>query len=224
MTSLLDNIIWQALSGPQQKFSVGTERARRYAPGFSPILGFAEAANPIFSDLLPFCAADEHFYCGGWSGPVHPGWKIEEESTMYRMVWAGAPPAKDEATEAVRLGPEHARPALELALLTHPGPFGPRTLELGEYFGFFEGGRLVAMAGERMEAGTLREISGVCTDPQFQGRGLARQLMAKLILRQLARGQTPFLHVMRDNFAVQFYERLGFSRHSEHVVRVVSRA
>lgn len=142
---------------------------------------------------------------------------------MFRMVWAGQPPATDEAADAVPLGLEHATQALELAMLTHPGPFGPRTVELGEYFGFFDGPRLIAMAGERLHAGPLREISGVCTDPDFQGRGLARRLMLKLIGRQLARGQTPFLHVMRDNFAVQFYERLGFRKFKEPVVRVVAR-
>lgn len=223
MTPLLDNIIWHALSGPQAKFAVGTGQAKRFAQGFSPILGFADAARPVFDDLVPFCGRDEHFYCGGWSGPAEPGWKIDEESTMFRMVWIGEPSAKDEAPDAVLLGPQHAMQALELAMLTHPGPFGPRTIELGEYFGFFEGPRLIAMAGERLEAGTFREISGVCTDPDFQGRGLARRLMTKLIRRQLNRRQTPFLHVMRDNVAAQFYERLGFRTHSEPVVRVVSR-
>ena len=89
---------------------------------------------------------------------------------------------------------------LALALLTKPGPFGPRTIELGEYFGYFDDGdRLIAMAGERMAAAGLHEISGVCTHPEHQGRGLARRLMLKLIRRQLLRGETPFLHVMRAN-------------------------
>lgn len=224
MTGLLDNIIWHALSGPQAGFSTGTDRARRFAPGFSPILGFADYTQPDFAALAPFCGPDEHFYCGDWAGPMPAGWKLEEESTMFRMVWIGEPPSQDEAPDAVQLGPQHAMPALELAMLTHPGPFGPRTVELGEYFGFFDGPRLIAMAGERMHAGFLREISGVCTDPDFQGRGLARRLMTKLILRQLARGQTPFLHVMRDNVAAQFYERLGFRTFKEPVVRVVSRS
>ena len=108
-------------------------------------------------------------------------------------------PAPDEAFSAVPLGPEHAAQAGELVELTRPGPFGPRNIELGDYFGCFEGDRLIAMAGERMCAGTLREISGVCTHPDVQGRGLARRLMLKLIARQLQRDETPFLHVMRDN-------------------------
>ena len=223
MAALLDNVIWQALAGSQRGCSVGTERARRYAPGFSPLLGFADPARPEFAVLAPFCGPDESLLCSDWTGPMPAGWRLEEETTLYRMIWAGAPPAADGLPEAVRLGPEYSGSALELAQLTQPGPFGPRTLELGEYFGVFEDRRLIAMAGERLQAGPLREISGVCTDPRYRGRGLARRLVTRLIVRQLARGQTPFLHVRRDNFAVQFYERLGFRRHSEPVVRVVAR-
>jgi predicted GNAT family acetyltransferase len=81
----------------------------------------------------------------------------------------------------------------------------------------------MAMAGERMSAGALREISGVCTHPDFQGRGLARRLAAKLIRRQLQRGETPFLHVMRDNESAHgLYQRMGFRDHCETVVRVIS--
>lgn len=224
MQQLLDNIIWHALSGPQASFSVGTDQARRFAPGFSPILGFAKAERPEFADLIPFCSPGEHFYCGGWSEAVPAGWQIEEESTMFRMVWAGKLPDKDEAPEARPLGPEHAVQALELATLTRPGPFGLRTIELGDYFGYFDRSQLVAMAGERLQAGSLREISGVCTHPDHQGQGFARRLMTKLIRRQMQRGETPFLHVMRENLnARQFYERMGFRNYCEPVVRVVSR-
>ncbi len=89
------------------------------------------------------------------------------------------------------MGPAHAQQALELATLTNPGPFGPRTLELGDYYGYFRGGHLIAMAGERMYAGNLREVSGVCTHPDHQGNGYARLLMHKVIAQQLRRPADP---------------------------------
>jgi predicted GNAT family acetyltransferase len=68
----------------------------------------------------------------------------------------------------------------------------------------------------------LHEISGVCTHPDAQGRGLARRLTQKLIHRQLQRGETPFLHVMSDNRGARsLYERLGFRSYLETVVRVI---
>lgn len=220
---LLDNIIWNTLSGAQSRFAVGTAQVRRYARGFSPIAGFAEAESPDFDALAPHCAAAEPLYCDRWTGKAPPGWRIDAESTMFKMVWDAPMPVPDPACNAVLLRPEHAAQALSLAELTQPGPFGPRTPELGDYFGCFAGERLLAMAGERFQAGTLREISGVCTHPDFQGRGLARRLMLKLVRRQMQRGELPFLHVMRANLhARALYQRMGFRDHLETVVRVVS--
>lgn len=221
---LLDNIFWHTLVGPHARYATGAKDARRYAPGFSPIVAFANVGHPDLDALTPYCEAGEQLYCGGWSAAVPAGWRIEEESTMFSMVWNAEPPLTDPAPEAVRLGPQHVAQVLKLAALTHPGPFGPRTIELGEYFGIFEGQRLLAMAGERMQAGVLREVSGVCTHPDFQGRGFAQRLMNKVILRELGRNETPFLHVMSDNrSARQLYERIGFHNHRETVVRVISR-
>ncbi len=223
MYALLDNIVWNTLTGPHARYASGTARVRRYSPGFSPLIGFADAQRPHFEGFGLYCEHGEHFYTDGWASAPPPGWQVETESTMFKMVWEGAPPATDDAPDAVKLGSEHAAQALELALLTRPGPFGLRTIELGEYFGYFEGERLIAMAGERMCAGRLREISGVCTHPDFQGRGLARRLTAKLVRLEMLRNETPFLHVMRDNeSAHRLYGCMGFRDYRESVVRIVS--
>ena len=105
---------------------------------------------------------------------------------------------------------------LALVELTHPGPFRERTIELGSLVGVRERGRLLAMAGERMWIGDHREVSGVCTHPEAQGRGLARLLMARVINRMLRPGQTPFLHVESANArAIRTYEGLGFVKRAE---------
>jgi ribosomal protein S18 acetylase RimI-like enzyme len=81
------------------------------------------------------------------------------------------------------------------------------------------------MAGERMCAAPYREISGVCTHPDFQGRGFARRLTNKLLRRQMQRGEVAFLHVLRDNTGASgLYERMGFRNHQERAVRVVARS
>ncbi|MBV8665175.1 MAG: GNAT family N-acetyltransferase [Burkholderiaceae bacterium] len=220
---LLDNMFWHCLSGPHLHFSAGNQEARRYAQGLSPMIGFPDYEHPNFAALGPFCESGERFYSDRWSGPAPAGWRIEVEATMFKMYWSAAIPDEEDSRDFAALGPEHAEQAMELATLTKPGPFGLRTIELGEYFGYFEGGRLVAMAGERMCAPGLREISGVCTHPDFQGRGLARRLMNKLARRQLLRGETPFLNVMRSNEgAHRLYEKMGFEDYLESVVRVVS--
>ena len=223
MNQLLDNITWFTLTGPHAVYAYGTKDARRYAAGFSPIVGFADPARPDFAALAPYCQTDEHLYCPDGTGEAPAGWRIHDEKSLFRMVWEEAMPEADEFPDAIRLGPQHAAQALELAQLTNPGPFGPRTIELGEYFGWFEDGRLAAMAGERMYAGTLREVSGICTHPDFRGRGLARRLTLKLIRSEMQRSETPFLHVMGDNSSARrLYRKMGFRDYCETTLRVIS--
>jgi ribosomal protein S18 acetylase RimI-like enzyme len=224
MKSQLDNVMWNCLSGPQARFATGSGAVRRYAPGFSPIIGCQDPAHPDFRELEKHAAPGESFYVDVWSGPAPTGWQIDKEARMFKMVWEAPMPPDDAAPDAIPLRPEHAAHAVELATLTHPGPFGIRTPELGEYFGYFEGDRLIAMAGERMEVGALREVSGVCTHPDFQGRGLARKLTLKLVHREMRRGLTPYLHVMAPNTGARgLYEKLGFRNYIETTVRVITR-
>ena len=221
---ILDDIFWLAMSGTQARFATGAGAARRYAPGFSPILGFEDRERPDFAALEPFCAAGERFYVDTWSAEAPPGWSIAIEKKMKRMVWTGSLPDEDPSLEAVPLDASHAQQAVDLAALTNPGPFGIRTIELGDYFGVFDGGQLVAMAGERLHAGPYREVSGVCTHPQQQGRGLARRLSLKVVRLQMQRGQLPFLHVISTNTSAHaLYEKLGFRDFKETTVRVVEK-
>ena len=224
MHQVLENIVWEALSGAHQHFSAGNNLARRYAPGFSLIVGFDDRTKPAFDVLAQVCSPGESFYTEGWSGIAPDGWSVDLESMMFKMIWEGKLPPEDPACNAIELGPEHAERALELALLTNPGPFGIRTIELGDYYGYFDGDRLMSMAGERFFAGSLREISGVCTHPDYQGRGMAKKLMIKLIRQEMLRDEIPFLHVMSANtHARGLYSRMGFRDYNESVVRVISR-
>ena len=224
MGTLLDNIMWNCMSGPHAHFATGAGDVRRYAPGFSPIVGCRDPARPDFAMLARYCEPGESFYIDIWSGTAPAGWQIAREARMFKMVWDAPAPRDDAAPDAIPLRPEHASQTVELATLTNPGPFGIRTPELGEYFGYFDGGRLIAMAGERMCAGDLHEVSGICTHPDFQGRGLAKKLTLKLVHRQMRRGKTPFLHVMSHNEPARaLYAKMGFRDYLETVVRVVKR-
>lgn len=220
----LANIMWRSFSGSQAHLARGTDRIRRYAPGYSPLIGYDDPSRPDFAALAPYCDPGERFYCSEWTGPEPAGWKIEVDSSMCAMLWTGGTPAPDIALNAVRLRTEHVPQMMALTALTRPGPFGERTVELGEWHGVFEDGHLIAMAGERLQAGNLHEISGICTQPEHQGRGLARRMTEVIVRIQLARGQTPFLHVASSNArALELYKRIGFVVEREVPMRVVSR-
>jgi ribosomal protein S18 acetylase RimI-like enzyme len=220
----LDNIFWHALTGPHAKFASGSGGVRRYAKGFSPIVAFENPREPDFRALAAVVDAGEAFYCAEWSGTPPAGWRVDVDASMFLMVWGAAMPDEVDVSDIVPLGREHDQQAFDLAALTRPGPFGPRTPELGEYFGIFDGEQLIAMTGERTQAPGFREVSGVCTHPSHQGRGLARRLVSHVVRREMQRGETPVLHVMSSNTAARtLYERMGFAVHRESVVRVMVR-
>lgn len=219
----LANIMWRSLTTSHARLAVGTDRIKRYMPGFPRLVGFADPSNPDFAALAPHCAPGERFYTGEWNGPEPNGWKIEVDTLMCAMIWNGTPPEPDDSLSVVRLTEEHVPQMVAMAALTKPGPYADRPLEIGEWYGVLDGDRLVAMAGERMHAGALREVSGICTLPEYQGRGYARRLTELVVRSQLVRGQTPFLHVASSNTRARtLYERMGFVVDREVALRVIT--
>ena len=129
--------------------------------------------------------------------------------TVIRIGYQWLAAAPDE--EAVRLGPADVPEMLALVERTQPGPFLPRTVEMGTYLGIRRDGALVAMAGERLRPPGWTEISAVCTDPAFRGAGLATRLVLAVAHGIRERGETPFLHTAAANTtATRLYESLGF--------------
>ena len=221
--SHLANIFWRALTGSQAHLGAGTDRIKRFARGFPAMIGYADPADPDFASLIAFCDPGERFHCAEWRGPEPAGWTIEVDSSMCAMLWKGTLPPPDTSFQLTRLGIEHVSQMLEIAAVTRPGPFPQRPMEIGEWYGVLEGDRVVAMAGERLFAAPLREVSGICTLPEYQGRGYARRLTEQVIRSQLARGLTPFLHVASSNTRARtLYERMGFIVKREVPMRVVA--
>jgi predicted GNAT family acetyltransferase len=141
------------------------------------------------------------------------------------MIADGETPVPSRDLEPVVLGPADVPETLDLAERTQPGPFGPRTHELGQYIGIRVDGALAAMAGERMRLDGYVEISAVCVSPEHRGRGYAALLVSWLIHKLRDEGVTPFLHVFTDNVsAIALYERLGFTTRKTLRLTVLARA
>jgi ribosomal protein S18 acetylase RimI-like enzyme len=145
-------------------------------------------------------------------GARPPGWSVEFALEGVQMVapdFAGAPYAG-----ALELGAADGDEMLALVERTKPGPFLARTHEMGRYVGWRDGGRLVAMAGERLRTEGLTELSAVCTDEEYRGRGLAAGLVGDVVHGIRARRDVPILHAAASNTgAIRLYEALGFRVH-----------
>ena len=128
------------------------------------------------------------------------------------------------AETIVELGDADAAEMLALASLTEPGPFLQRTHTMGRFIGIRIDGRLAAMAGERMRFPGFTEVSGVCTHPDYRGRGFARRLSSVVANRIQHRGDGAFLHAWTSNVAaIALYETLGFAQRASVQVAILKR-
>jgi predicted GNAT family acetyltransferase len=211
-SSVLDNPIWFALTTAHRDMARSAGLARRYPSDISPLTGLREATPAALADLRELVAPGEGVaILTPEPLDVPGGWKVAQSRPLEQMVCeavVGTP-----VEPQLRLRDADVPGMLALTAATEPGPFLPRTIEMGRYFGTRsdDDGRLIAMAGERLRLDRFTEISAVCTDPNFRGRGHARALLVYLAARNLAEGRTPFLHVVPENTGAKaLYERVGF--------------
>ncbi len=187
----------------------------RYDPELSPFAAVAPGATAgAWGDLAELVGPGGTAVFAGAAAPPD-GWTRVFGLEGFQLV-AETLESLPADPDIVLLGPEDAAEALELADRTKPGPFLLRTVELGGYLGVRHDGRLIAMAGERMHPAGFTEISAVCTDDAFRGRGLAGRLVRAVAAAVAERGETPFLHVAGSNTgAIRLYRALGFREHRE---------
>jgi ribosomal protein S18 acetylase RimI-like enzyme len=191
--------------------ALGAGPALRYPAEFAPFLGVAENGVDAAAALQALVAPGESVYLLGAAPKPPAGWKLEAFRPLAQMI-REAPIEVAAGPEIVPLATEAQRAdAPALTARVYPHYFRRRTMELGRYFGIYEGGRLAAMIGERLGTAEFREMSAICTHPDFAGRGYARRLTAWLSNDTLARGAVPFLHVSHENArAKSLYEAMGY--------------
>ncbi|MFF9485515.1 GNAT family N-acetyltransferase [Streptomyces sp. NPDC014676] len=213
---VLDDPVGQSLGSRHAHLARRLGRAATYLTGVAtfssvPADPGAEGWADLAGLLGPGAFADM------FSSPAvpPPTWEPVFRLEGRQMIWSGGDrtdrPRAASDTGVVELGADNVPEMLDLVARTEPGPFWPRTHELGTYLGVRVRGSLVAMAGERLRPPGWAEISAVCTAPEARGRGHAALLVGALAARIEARGERPFLHVAETNTgAISLYERLGF--------------
>jgi predicted GNAT family acetyltransferase len=216
----LDRPVWASLLH-QPHWGLGDERARRFRTDINcfaatpdesadSLRALAELVQP--GDASVYLLQVPHI-------AVPPGLQAAKVAQGVQMVATRRLQADDSVQV---LGDADAAEMLTLAALTQPGPFLARTHTMGRFFGLRVNGRLAAMAGERMRFPGHVEVSGVCTHPDFRGRGLARRLSAAVTAGIQRRGERPFLHAWTTNTAaIALYEGLGFEVRTEVNVAVI---
>lgn len=206
----LDNPIHAALHTLHRDFALRADGLVRYPADVAPFCAVPDADVDASDAVAELLAPGESTYLLGIAPRELRDAHVIAYQPLAQMV-CDAPLADVPGPDVIPLTGEHREDVLTLTALVYPHYFRPRTMEMGRYFGIYETGRLAAMIGERLGSDTTREISAVCTHPDFNGRGYARRLMAVLTNDLLARGTQPYLHVSHENTrAKDLYERIGF--------------
>ncbi len=224
MSHILDRPIWNALHTAHADLAEGGERAMRYPPSIVPFAAAADDTRESLEALENLPAVDEAMAIIE-AGPViiPQGLTVVAEGKLVQMI-AERPYERISDSRLQPLTSDDAEEMLALATLTKPGPFTLRAQSLGTFWGVRIDGRLVAMAGQRLRHPGFGELSGLCTHPDFQGRGLGTLLFRYVAGEISARGDTVFLHAYYTNTpAITLYKALGFELRSEMNLRVVKR-
>jgi GNAT superfamily N-acetyltransferase len=215
MTQLLDNPVWSSLTTQHASFAVKNQDAARYPPQVAPFVAVASRDASCLAQLEKIVNGGESVYVVGVAPEFGTGWAVEHTGIIPQLVCEQRAPVRA-GPEPVELTERNRSDMLALTALVFPGFFRPRTIEMGRYIGIYHGRVLAAMAGERMRLDGYQEISGVCTHPEFLGRGYAQRLVGLMTNAVLDRGVTPFLHVHRENTrALSVYEHLGYRVRTE---------
>ena len=223
----LDNPIWSSLTGAHTAFAGGGPDLKVYPFEMAPFAAVPSAETALTDDLLEETLGNRPFvyFVGTLPRLEARRFELTPYHAIRQMVCEELKPAPVRARASVRDLTAHDVPAmLELMARVYPAYFRERTIEMGRYAGIHEDGELVAMAGLRMAPAGYREISGVCTDPRFTGRGYAGTLARSLAEGVYANGETPMLHMDLDNArAFRLYEALGFVHRVDVAMCRVSR-
>ena len=224
-THPLDYPIWNALTSTQSRLAEGGARARRYPPAIAPFAAMVDMSPPSFAALGELMSGTDHAVLFTTEPVTAPAeFKVLLAATGEQMIGAPVEPSVQTA-EIITLGAADAPAMMELTKLTRPGPFTPRTHELGTFLGIRIDGQLVAMAGERMKPANYTEMTAVCVHPNCRGRGYAQMLLGAVSRQISARGEIPFLHVLSDNAAaIALYRRQGMEIRRRIWVTVLGRA
>jgi ribosomal protein S18 acetylase RimI-like enzyme len=224
MTHPLDNPVLRSLTGPHRHLARTQGRATRYPADVSPFCALPDEPDAAdWADAARLVAPGEFVLFPALRATPPPAdWEALGLGEGVQLVADGLDPRPDD--EAVTLGPADVPDMLRLAERTKPGPFLPRTIELGTYLGIRRDGELVAMAGERLRPPGWTEVSAVCTDPAWRGHGFASRLTRAVAAGIIARDDTPFLHAIATNAtAIRLYKDLGFTHRRDIQFRLLRR-
>jgi ribosomal protein S18 acetylase RimI-like enzyme len=206
----LDNPVWHSLSESHQNFSFDYTGIKFYHPDYCPFGGF-ETTDGISKSIGEYATLAGSFFIVGKKPELPPHLELKNELVCRQMIVHNRIDIEPKES-IIPLTNGHTDALFQLVNLVQPGYFKKKTALLGEYFGIFKSGELIAVTGERMKMNDFVEVSAIVTHPGHTGQGYAKRLIAHTVNNIFNQDKTPYLHVAESNTgAIKLYEKLGFT-------------
>jgi len=207
----LQNPVWYALRETHQKYVVAYDEVKFYNSNICPFGAFTNASKTKKALTAYSKLTDSFFLVSENDTP-----DFDEHYVVLNQKIEGCQmvlndlAAVEISETIVPLTETHIQEIYDLIWLVMPGYYKKRTFDMGDYFGIFKHGKLIAISGQRMQTNDFIEVSGVVTHPDFTRQGFAKQLITHTVQEILKTGKHPILHTTKGNPAIGLYESLGF--------------
>ncbi len=185
--------------------------------------GVGHRLDDFLEELLP--VLPDRFYCH-FQKEYRPLFlrRFTEESlgTHHKMKLVSPDSHRLNAScdRIARLDLSNSEKLIDLYDRSYPGNyFEVRLLRTGKYFGYFDGGRIVAVSGIHVYSDeyNIAVLGNIVTDPGYRNRGLATAVTSRLVDELVSEGRLVTLNVGAANRpAIECYRKLGFEQVHEY--------
>ena len=206
----LDNPVRYSLEETHQQQCISYTNSLFYDPRFC-VFGALRTPKNAAEDLLAYAQRTDSFYIIGDPPKLPEGLRLVDTLQCLQMVLE-KPIEMENSHRIDRLETDQKQQDLfALVNKVQPGYFREQTAALGNYYGIYDQGTLVACCGERMQMKGFTEISAIVTQPKSRGKGYAKQLTKHTTDFLFQQNKIPYLHVLESNDrAIALYGKLGF--------------
>lgn len=207
--SELENPVWYALNQSHSHLALSYSGIKFYNPEYC-IFGAFDQSQGYIDGIAAYSKNIDGFYVVGKKPHLPEHLTITKEILCYQMVLK-EPSSLEFSVPIKPLSSDQHSALIDLVNLVMPGYFRPKTPFMGNYYGIFDGDKLIAAAGKRMQLDRYTEISSIVTHPDYTRKGFALALTNHCGQEILEEGKWAFLHVLQTNIAaISLYKKCGF--------------
>ena len=158
----LKNPVWYSLKETHKKFVIEFNGVQFYNPEICTFGSFFDETKTAKASNEYLKTSDEFFFVSENQTPI-----VDDTKVFLEKKIDGCQMVLNKLTEVqiteniVLLDKTFIDEIYDLIWLVMPGYYKKRTFEMGKYYGIFKNGKLVSIAGQRMQTNLFIEVSAV---------------------------------------------------------------